>query len=89
MAGGGDDGVAMNGSNCGEIRLEARHRPSGENSRFMGEGLAFGEYVPVTARIFLQGVRPIWYGSRMRGKPIGKKEPRSVDLAPAQCAARH
>ncbi len=35
----------MNGSDSGGARLEARHRPSGENARFMGEGLAFGEYV--------------------------------------------
>ena len=35
----------MDGRSSGEARLEARHRPSGENSRFIGEGLAFGEYV--------------------------------------------
>lgn len=34
--------VAVNGN---EARLAARHRPSGENSRFVGEGLAFDEYV--------------------------------------------
>ena len=28
-----------------EARLEARHKPSGENSRFAGGGLAFDEYV--------------------------------------------
>lgn len=38
----------MNGSNGGEVRLEARHRPSGENSRFIGEGLSFGEYAQRT-----------------------------------------
>lgn len=27
------------------VRLEARHRPSGENSRFAGDGLPFDEYV--------------------------------------------
>ncbi len=27
------------------MRLEARHRPSGENVRFTGDGLPFGEYV--------------------------------------------
>lgn len=37
-----DDGGAMSGSETG---LGARHRPSGENARFMGEGLAFDEYV--------------------------------------------
>ena len=35
----------MSGKNDGAVRLEARHRPSGENSRFLGEGVAFGEYV--------------------------------------------
>lgn len=35
----------MNKGDGGEVRLEARHRPSGENSRFIGEGLAFGEYL--------------------------------------------
>lgn len=36
----------MNGlDGSGEVRLEARHRPSGENARFIGEGLSFGEYV--------------------------------------------
>jgi len=35
----------MNGSGSSEIRLESRHRPSGENSRFMGDGLPFDEYV--------------------------------------------
>ncbi|MDP2694905.1 MAG: alpha/beta fold hydrolase [Gallionella sp.] len=35
----------MSGNNDGAVRLEARHRPSGENSRFLGEGLAFDEYV--------------------------------------------
>lgn len=29
----------------GEAKLEARHSPSGENSRFAGDGLPFGEYV--------------------------------------------
>lgn len=29
----------------GEAKLEARHSPSGENSRFAGDGLAFDEYV--------------------------------------------
>ena len=38
----------MNGVEGGEIRLEARHRPSGENSCFIGEGLPFGEYVRQT-----------------------------------------
>lgn len=37
--------MAMNGSGGDEVRLEARHSPSGENSRFIGEGLAFDEYV--------------------------------------------
>jgi hypothetical protein len=44
---------------------------------------------PVTARIFLQGVRPIWYGSPVRGKPISKKELRGIGLVQGQCAARH
>ncbi|HEU0220425.1 MAG TPA: alpha/beta fold hydrolase [Gallionella sp.] len=35
----------MNKGGGGEVRLEARHRPSGENSRFIGGGLAFDEYV--------------------------------------------
>lgn len=35
----------MNKGDGGEVRLEARHRPSGENSRFIGEVLPFGEYV--------------------------------------------
>ncbi|MFZ3017113.1 MAG: alpha/beta fold hydrolase [Gallionella sp.] len=35
----------MNGRNGSEVRLEARHRPSGENSRFNGDGLPFDEYV--------------------------------------------
>lgn len=35
--------MGINGS--GEARLEARHRPSGENDRFIGEGLPFCEYV--------------------------------------------
>ena len=35
----------MNKGDGGEVRLEARHRPSGENFRFIGEGLPFGEYV--------------------------------------------
>lgn len=34
-----------------EVRLEARHRPSGENSRFDGDGLAFGEYVRRTTEM--------------------------------------
>ena len=38
----------MNGVEGGEIRLEARHRPSGENSCFIGEGLPFGEYMRQT-----------------------------------------
>lgn len=37
----------MSGNN-GKAVLEARHRPSGENSRFAGEGLAFGEYLQQT-----------------------------------------
>ena len=49
MAGGRDDEVVMNASGNGGIRLEARHRPSGENDRFIGEGLPFGEYVLRTA----------------------------------------
>lgn len=40
--------MAMNGRGGDEVRLEARHGPSGENSRFLGEGLAFGEYVQRT-----------------------------------------
>jgi esterase/lipase len=39
--------MGINGS--GEARLEARHRPSGENDRFIGEGLPFCEYVLRTA----------------------------------------
>lgn len=39
----------MNGRNGGEVQQDARHRPSGENSRFTGEGLAFDEYVRRTA----------------------------------------
>ena len=39
----------MNGKNSGAARLEKRHSPSGENSRFSGEGLAFGDYVRDTA----------------------------------------
>lgn len=35
--------MGINGS--GEARLEARHRPSGENDRFIGERLPFCEYV--------------------------------------------
>ena len=35
----------MNKGDGGEVRLEAMHSPSGENSRFIGDGLAFGEYV--------------------------------------------
>lgn len=35
----------MSGKNSDKARLEARHRPSGENSRFLGEGLPFGVYV--------------------------------------------
>jgi endonuclease III len=42
---------------------------------------AFKHVGPVTARIFLQGVRPIWYGLPVRGKQVGKKEPRADDLA--------
>lgn len=49
MAGRNNDGVEMNGKNGCEIRLEARHRPSGENSRFLGDGLPFAEYVRDTA----------------------------------------
>lgn len=41
--------MAMNGRENGEVRLEARHNPSGENFRFIGEGLTFGEYVQRTA----------------------------------------
>ncbi|HEX5362848.1 MAG TPA: hypothetical protein VFW59_01125, partial [Gallionella sp.] len=37
-----DDGGAMGGSVTG---LEMRHRPSGENARFMGDGLPFDEYL--------------------------------------------
>lgn len=37
-----DDGGAMGGSVTG---LEMRHRPSGENFAFAGDGLAFDEYV--------------------------------------------
>ena len=35
----------MSGKDGGKARLGARHRPSGENSRFIGDGLAFDEYV--------------------------------------------
>ncbi len=35
----------MNKWGGGEARLEARHDPSGENDRFIWEGLSFGEYV--------------------------------------------
>lgn len=42
--------VAMSGSD-GEAKLGAGHRPSGENSRFTGEGLAFGEYVRRTTEM--------------------------------------
>jgi len=48
MPGGDDHEMAMNGKDNGEVRLEARHSPSGENSRFIGEGLPFGEYVRQT-----------------------------------------
>jgi esterase/lipase len=41
--------IAMQGSN--EARLGPRHRPSGENSHFMGEGLGFGEYVRSTTEM--------------------------------------
>ena len=51
MAGGGDREVGMNGRESGEVRLEARHKPSGENSRFSGEGLAFGEYLRCMAEM--------------------------------------
>ena len=44
---------------------------------------------PVTARIFLQGVQPIWYGSPVLRRQIGKKESGGDDLAQVQCAARH
>lgn len=42
---GGGDKVAINGVGGGETRLEARHSPSGENTCFAGDNLAFGEYV--------------------------------------------
>ena len=51
MAGGGNREVGMNGRESGEVRLEARHKPSGENSRFSGEGLAFGEYLRCMAEM--------------------------------------
>lgn len=57
--------------------LTAQARTPGELSARVQE---FKHVGPVTARIFLQGVRPIWYGSPMRGKRIGKKEPRRDDL---------
>jgi len=35
----------VKGKNGSAAQLGKRHRPSGENSRFSGEGLAFGDYV--------------------------------------------
>lgn len=39
------------GESGDEARLGPRHRPSGENSRFAGDGLAFGEYVRRTTEM--------------------------------------
>jgi hypothetical protein len=66
--------------------LVAQARTPGQLSARVQE---FKHVGPVTARIFLQGVRPIWYGSPVRGKQVGKKGPTRDDLALGQCAARH
>jgi hypothetical protein len=66
--------------------LLAQARTPGELSARVQE---FKHVGPVTARIFLQGVRPIWYGSPVRGRQVRKKEPKREVLAQGQCAARH
>ncbi|WP_435627436.1 alpha/beta hydrolase [Candidatus Ferrigenium straubiae] len=48
MSGRGGHKMAMNGIGGGEVRLEARHSPSGESACFIGERLSFGEYVQRT-----------------------------------------
>jgi hypothetical protein len=66
-------------------RLIAQAKTPAELSARVQE---FKHVGPVTARIFLQAVRPIWYGP-MPGNPIGKKEPRVSAPAQGACAARH
>lgn len=62
----------MNKGDGGEVRLEARHRPSGENFRFIGEGLPFGEYVRRTTAM----LRRVHAG-RMHTEP-GSTDPEKV-----------
>jgi hypothetical protein len=66
--------------------LVAQARTPGElSARVQG----FKHVGPVTARIFLQGVRPIWYRSRAHVEPSGKKEARSAAIDRSPSAACH
>lgn len=69
----------MNGRESGEARLEARHSPSGENSRFQGEGLVFDEYVRRTTAMLRRAHARL--GSADQEKAVAGNAP--FELLPA------
>lgn len=66
----------------GDEKLEARHRPSGENSRFNGDGLTFDEYVRRTAAM----LRRVHAGAAGAEKVVAGNAP--FELFPAGCNCR-
>ena len=69
----------------GEAKLEARHRPSGENTRFTGDGLPFDEYVRRTTDI----LRRVHAGAVEAEKIVAGNVPFELRPAGDECRGGH
>ncbi|MCK9200462.1 MAG: alpha/beta fold hydrolase [Gallionella sp.] len=69
----------------GEAKLEARHRPSGENSHFTGDGLPFGEYVRRTTAM----LRRVHAGVPELEKIVAGNAPFELFPAGEDCRGEH